>query len=291
MSGARERKIVHGNPAITRQPSAGGDAFTVKIPAQSFATGKTTTREALKPFTPSALPPAGLRLQDYDVQLGVRVADAAALSKATVAAMRWTREHGGYVARVSYDTPKTGARGNSELVLRVPVGQVQAAMQRFSALGALTSQHVAIQDLQGTVNAQTKRIITLNRSIAAILRQLQFTQTVDKTAQLQAQLAAARQELAATTRAKRATVVQGRLAHVYLTLSTKAAKRHVVAPPHRPGRIQRGLDDAGTLLAKEVAVLLYGLVVVAPFLLIAAALLLAARAQRRRTDRRLLARS
>lgn len=93
------------------------------------------------------------------------------------------------------------------------------------------------------------------------------------------------------TTAKRATVVQGRLAHVYLTLTSKAAKKHVVAPPHKPGRIERRLDAAGDMLARELAVLVYALVVVAPFALLAAAWLVGTRTMRRRTDRRLLARS
>jgi len=132
--------------------------------------------------------------------------------------MRWTRANGGFVARVSYDTPNRH-RG----LLRAPAARCRSAgcrpaLQRFSSLGTLTSQHVSIQDLQGTVNSQTKRIITLNRRIGAILTTLQTTQTVDKTARLQAELAARRQELAALTVAKAATVRQGRLAHIYLEL-------------------------------------------------------------------------
>jgi hypothetical protein len=222
------------------------------------------------------------------VRLGVRVKD---LSKATTAAMRWTRAHGGYVASVSYDTPKPGARGEAELILRVPVSQVQQAMTRFAGLGTLTSQHTSIQDLQGTVNAQTKRIITLNRRIAAILKALEQTQTVETTARLQAELAARRQELAGVKAAKRATVVKGRLSRIYLTLTTKAAKKHVVAPPSKPGRIERRLDAAGDVLARELAILLYALVVVAPFVLIGAAWLVGMRAVKRRADRRLLAQS
>jgi len=45
------------------------------------------------------------------------------------------------------------------------------------------------------------------------------------------------------------------------------------------------------MLARELAVLVYALVVVAPFALLAAAWLVGTRTMRRRTDRRLLARS
>jgi uncharacterized protein DUF4349 len=281
---------------LKRLPSHGGVAAAV--PKLQESTPDLSVAQLAQPLptqsadvAPTPLPPAGLRLQDYDVSLGVRVADSAALSKATVAAIRWTRTFGGFVARVSYDTPGSNKRGEADLVLRVPVSKVQDAMRRFSSLGTLTSQHVSIQDLQGRVNAQTKRIITLNRRIGAILKELDGSLTVDRQARLQAELAARKQELAAVTSQKRATVTQGRLAHVYLTLTTKAKHTQGTAVPHKPGRIERRLDDAWRVLAQELAVLLYGLVVVAPFALLAAAGLAAARVQRRRTDRRVLARS
>jgi uncharacterized protein DUF4349 len=236
---------------------------------------------------PSQLPPAGLRLQDYQVSLGVRVENSEALSRATVQAMRWTRGHGGYVARVSYTTPG-GRKGEADLVLRVPVTEVQDALQEFSSLGTLTSQHVSIQDLQGTVNAQTRRIIQLDRRIGAVSRALEGPLTVEQQARLQTELTARRQELAALTAAKQATVKQGRLARVYLSLDA-AAKKKTVVPPARPGDIRRKLDDAGRVLAVELAVVLYGLVVLAPFAVLAAAAVLAARGLRRRSERRLLA--
>jgi len=202
--------------------------------------------------------------------------------------MRWTRANGGFVARVSYDTPNRHPG-----LLRAPAARagrpVQAALQRFSSLGTLTSQHVSIQDLQGTVNSQTKRIITLNRRIGAILTTLQTTQTVDKTARLQAELAARRQELAALTVAKAATVRQGRLAHIYLELRSQA-KKHVVVPvkPHKPGAIGGKLHSAGHVLAQELAFVLAALVILAPFILLGALGFAGARALRRRKRPRLL---
>ena len=101
----------------------------------------------------------------------MRVKDGDALSKATVEAMRWTRSVGGYVAQVSYGT--AGAKtGESHLILRVPVGKVQDAIQKLSGLGTLQSQNVSVTDLQDQVNAQTKRIIVLSRRIQAIVKRL-----------------------------------------------------------------------------------------------------------------------
>jgi hypothetical protein len=233
--------------------------------------------------------PPGTRLQDYEVSLRVRVKDQDALSKATVDAMRWTRSAGGYVAKVSYDTP--GAKtGESYLVLRVPVGKVQAAIQQLSGLGTLESQHVSVTDLQDQVNAQTKRIIVLSRRIEAIAKQLAAGGlSVDQEARLRAELEASRQELRAITQAKAATVRRGRLARIELELTTK--KQSVVAPPSKPGRVGGALHDAGRILAAEAAIALYALIVAGPFLLIGVAAWLAARAGRRRASERLLARS
>ena len=233
--------------------------------------------------------PPSTRLQDYQVSLRVRVKDQDALSKATVDAMRWTRSAGGYVARVSYDTP--GARtGDSYLVLRVPVGKVQAAIQQLSGLGTLESQHVSVTDLQDQVNAQTKRIIVLSRRIEAIAKRLAAGGlSVDAEARLRAELDARRAELRAVTQAKSATVRRGRLSRVELELTTR--KQSVVAPPAKPGRVGGALHDAGRILAAEAAYLLLALIVVGPFLLVGVAAWRAARAGRRRASERLLARS
>jgi hypothetical protein len=274
------------------QRNVGAAALAPSLP-QSSAAGTTTATQQFRAAieAPATLPPADLRLQNYEVSLGVGVKDPAALSKATVRAMKLTRGYGGYVARVSYATPSV-KHGESILLLRIPVAKVQDALQQFSALGTLTSQHVSIQDLQGTVNAQTKRIIQLNRRIGAIEKALESTTlTVDEQARLQGELTARKQELAAVAGAKRTTTTEGRLAHVYLTLHTqqaKAKKKHHVVPV-KPGRIERKLDAAGSVLAQELAVLLYVLVILAPFLLLGAAAAFTARALRRRSDRRLLA--
>ena len=169
--------------------------------------------------------------------------DGDALSKATVEAMRWTRSVGGYVAQVSYGTAGTKT-GESHLILRVPVGKVQDAIQKLSSLGTLQSQHVSVTDLQDQVNAQTKRIIVLSRRIQAIVKRLQAGGlSVDQEAQLRAELAADRAELGAVTQAKSATVRQGRLSRIQLELTTHRSS--VVAPPAKPGRFGQALHNAG----------------------------------------------
>ena len=274
--------------------SADAGAATATVPqalrgfAKPPAAAAAAKPKGAAPFGPARIPP-GLRLQDYQVSLGVRVKDGDALSKATVQAMRWTRSMGGYVAQVSYGT--AGAKnGESDLVLRVPVGKVQDAIQKLSSLGTLQSQHVSVTDLQEQVNAQTKQIIVLSRRIRAIVKRLQAGGlSVDQEAQLRAELAADRAELGAVTQAKAATVRRGRLSRIDLTLTTHRSS--AVAPPSKPGRFGQALHDAGRILAAEAAIVLYALIVVGPLALLALAAWLAARAGRRRSAERLLARS
>jgi hypothetical protein len=275
---------------IQKGASAGGGASTAAGALNGLKSNAAAPRAAAQQsLDKAARIPPGTRLQDYEVSLRVRVKDQDALSKATVDAMRWTRSAGGYVAEVSYDTPGSKT-GESYLILRVPVGRVQAAIQQLSGLGTLESQHVSVTDLQDQVNAQTKRIILLSRRIEAIAKQLAAGGlSVDQEARLRAELEASRQELRAVTQAKSATVRRGRLSRIELVLTTR--KQSVVAPPSKPGRVGGALHDAGRILAAEAAIVLYALIVAGPFLLIGAAAWLAARAGRRRASERLLARS
>jgi hypothetical protein len=68
-----------------------------------------------------------------------------------------------------------------------------------------------------------------------------------------------------------------------------AAKHKHAAPP--PGRFHRTLDDAGSVLLRELEILLYALLVAGPLLLLGAAGIVAGRSLRRRSDRRLLERT
>ena len=85
---------------------------------------------------------------------------------------------------------------------------------------------------------------------------------------------------------REATLKRGHLARLSITLVTAKPK-----PAAASSRIDRTLDDAGSVLARELQILLYALIVVGPLLLSAGLALVAARTQRIRSDRRLLERS
>ena len=248
--------IQHGAPKRT---SSGG-AFTPKAAPQ---------RSNAKPFS-TELAPTTTRLQRYDASLRLRVKDVDALSNAARRAMGLTRSLGGYVASVSYAT-HGGRRGGATLVLRVPVANVQTELGDLTSLGTILQQQAGIVDV-------TRRADSESRQIAKLERELQTATP--------AQAAAIRLKLE-TLRAEHARLLRSaRLARIVLSLTTPA--QQAAAPP---SRIDRTLDDAGSVLVRELEILLYTLVVAGPLLLLGVGAIAAGRAQRRRSERRLLERA
>jgi uncharacterized protein DUF4349 len=231
-----------------------------------------------------ALAPARGRLQQYDAALTLRVRNADQLSARTQQAMRVTRALGGYVASASFDVP--GRQGTSTLVLRIPIDRVQRALAAFAGYGTLLSQKISLQDLQQRANAQSSRIAALKRAIAALEAQLQGSLPQAERDRVEHLISIERNRLAAQQKRLGATVRRAELAGVRLTLVTPPRKASAA-----PGRFDRTLDDAGFVLARELEILLYALVVLGPLLALGGIGIAAARAQRRRSDRRLLERT
>jgi hypothetical protein len=228
--------------------------------------------------------PARGRLQQYDALLRVRVHDQEELSRRTQDALRLTRRLGGYVVRARYATP--GRSGESVLALRIPIDRVQAAIARFSAYGSLLDQRIVLKDLQTRVDDLASRIARLQAEIAKIQRQLAGSLTDQQRAILEERLQRDRSRVAELRGTRSTTVKRAQLARVSLTMVVGA--KPAAAPA---GRFQRTIDDAGSVLVREVELLLYALVVVGPLLAIGGAGIVAGRSVRRRSDRRLLERS
>jgi Domain of unknown function (DUF4349) len=233
------------------------------------------------------VPPSRERTQDYYAALRLRVDDVDALSAKTQQALRMTRGYGGYVVSVDYGNPRQ-ADGNAMLELRVPIGRVQQAVVAFSELGSIVSQDVKIRDLQAPIDRLTRDIRRLRDRIATLRASLLDPNLTDaERARIEGELAAARGRLAALEQQRRMLVRQGRFAKVSVALTTQTAP----AKKEEQGRIERAVDDAGGVLAREVAFGLYALIVASPFLLLTALAIVAARAGRRRADQRLLERA
>lgn len=235
------------------------------------------------PLKDRALPAAKSRLQQYDAALTLRVRDSDRLSARTQEAMRLTRSLGGYVASASFDVP--GRQGTSTLMLRIPIDRVQRALAAFAGYGTLLSQKISVQDLQQRADAQSSRIAALKQAITALETQLEGSVSAVQRKRLERLLSIERSRLAAQQKKLGATVRRAELARVGLTLVTPTAKASAA-----PGRFDRTLDDAGSVLARELEILLYALVVVGPLLALGGIAVALGRAQRRRSDRQLLER-
>jgi hypothetical protein len=183
--------------------------------------------------------------------------------------MTLARSLGGYVGQVQYST-HAGKRGGARVVLRVPVGSVQAALTTLTGLGTILQQQTGILDV-------TRRADRESRQISKLKQQLQ-TASPQEAPGIRAHLR--------TLLAKhRGLLRSASLARIVLTLATPAQQAAA------PDRLHRTLDDAGGVLLRELEFLLYALVVAGPLLLIGGVSLATARGARKRSDRRLLERA
>jgi hypothetical protein len=256
--------LTHGSNPAARVESSGANVTKAGAPAHS---GAFTRERALKALPVPVAGPA--RLQRYQAILRLRVKTVEALSAATRRAMTLARSLGGYVGEVQYST-HAGKRGGARVVLRVPVGSVQAALTTLTGLGTILQQQTGILDV-------TRRADRESRQITKLRKQLE-TASPQEAPAIRAHLR--------TLEAKHVRLLRSAsLARIVLTLTTPQQQASA------PGRLRRSLDDAGGVLLRELEFLLYALVVAGPLLLIGGAGLATARAARKRSDRRLLERA
>jgi hypothetical protein len=228
------------------------------------------------------------RLVHADATLQVRVPSHSALTKATNQATQIVGGLGGYAQSVQYQSSRDGT-GNAFLELRVPVGKAETALTKLSALGTLVSQQVSTQDLQQQLTQQNDSIGTLRREIAVYVQALQNASlSATERVALQIKLSNARHALKQLKKARTATVASGATANVSLTLTTNK-DAGIVPAHHHSGRFGRLLGSAASFLALEGIIVLYALVVLAPFLILGGVTWWILRERRRREESRLLA--
>jgi hypothetical protein len=249
---------------------------------------KSGERSRLVPGVASdqAVPPSPARRQDYEATMTLRVKDLDALTDRTNEAMRVVRSYGGYVASVHQYT-QSGQPGGADLVLRVPIGHVEAALMQLSGLGTVLNRQLSIVDLEQALRQQQERIVRLKVFIARATEQLQGDLPADVRIRLQLQLQQARADLARATRAHKATLDEAAFSRISLSLTTQ--KPVVPAKKGGAGRFERAARGAGSFLAGAGAVILFLLIVLSPLIVLAVAGVLGLRAYRRREERRLLA--
>lgn len=260
--------------------------------AKTFTTHSAQLGQANRALNPTLHDSVGLpitpgRLTEVHAALRLRVRNVEGLSKATAHAMRITRSLGGFVQSVDYGTP-SGGNGDAYLTVRIPVGNVQKAVTRFTALGSILSQHLSIRDLQNQANADELRILQLRQLAAQLRAKLAGSLTPEERVAVQARLDAVRGLLRAKSGQHAGTLRQGRLSTFQLELTTR---KGAAAAPSHPGPIERAARHAFSALSTTIAGLLYVLIVLSPLLVLAAAVLWGARYRRRRVEQRLLARA
>lgn len=261
-------------PAPTVSGGAGETDVTAPPVAKTLNSGSAA----------GSLPATAGRAQLYESELTLKVKS---LSAATKRALRLTSAFHGYVRSVEYGSGTE--RGSAYLVLRVPIGSVQAAIVKFSALGEILDQHVSIQDVQPQLDRRFRQLQSQRDAIAKLQAKLESPSLSDADRQaLENQLVAARRQLVVLQQAQAR--LQRQTSFATVTIDLRAAGKAVVVP-HEPGRIGRALHRAGSILVDEAKVVLYVLIVGAPFFVLAALGLGALHARRRRNETRLLATS
>jgi uncharacterized protein DUF4349 len=224
-------------------------------------------RSVAKTPVGSVLAPNRSRLQRYDATLRLRVKDVDALSNAARRAMNLSRSLGGYVASVHYAT-HGAKRGGATFVLRVPVASIQTALGKLTSLGTILSQQTGILDVTRRADRESNQITKLERRLAEA--------TPEEAPAIRLKLK--------TLRAKHARLLRSaQLARITLSLTTPAKQAAAT-----PSRFDRTLDDAGSVLLRELEILVYALVVAGPLLLLGGAGILTGRRVRRQADSRLL---
>jgi Domain of unknown function (DUF4349) len=249
------------------------------------ATDQATPKRTMEsPASGSALPATSGRAQLYEAELTLKVDD---LSAATKQALRLTRGFNGYVRSVQYGS---GAEsGSATVVVRVPVGSVQEAIVKYSSIGRILDQHVSIQDVQPQLDARFRKMQQQRDAIAKLQAKLEdrSLSSTDRTA-LESRLVAARRQLVELQRSQASLQRQASYATVSLSLQTK---RKAAIVPSGPGRIGRALHRSAQILADEAKVVVYVLIVGAPFFVLGALALGSVRLRRRRNEERLLSTS
>jgi hypothetical protein len=280
--------VVHGSSShpVAAETTKGSARIPSFPPVVQRAFGSDQTGgTALRSGTPAApaLAPSGARLQRYDAVLRVRVASQDELSKRTRDAIAFTRQVGGYLVWSAYSAP--GKTGNSELVLRIPIEHVQAAIARFSGYGDLVKQQIVLKDVQQKVDGLSATIVRLRKDITKIEAQLAGTITPEQRYQLEQRLQQDRTRLTALRSQRAATVRRAQLASVALAMTVGSK------PAAAPGRFHRTVDDAGSVLMRELELVVYALLVAGPLLLLGGLAVFTGRLARRHADRRLLERA
>lgn len=277
----QEAGRLHQNGTGKKQatPATGFGAASTQAasPSPLDLTGGGTTRSPIAP-TPG-------RAQDVDATLTVKVADSNHVSSAAQDALDITRALGGHVESASVTT---GDQAQAQLTVRIPVDKTEDAVTKLSALGAIVSQQISIQDLQEHLDALIRRARSVRAQIVKITARLESQDlSAEQRVILELRRRNLRNELRSLRHAIRATHSTASFATVELSVVTPASLGVVPTT----SRLDRSLDKALEILVWEGIVALVVLLVAAPLAALAVVVWLLRRSYRKHDDERLLATS
>jgi len=269
-----------GAPTTVGVPGHGSAPVLPGLGKASPALGRSNTLAPSIASSAAALPgPSATRAQRYGATLRLRLRDGSAVAAAAREAVRIAQSLGGYPETVKVSV---GAKtGTATVVLRIPRARVGAAIDRLSALGRVVGEQASISDLQTGVDQSGRRIVRLERELAAALHAPQSVATRRLAAALAAQIEGLQRARAATLRsASDATVT--------MQLSTPAP-----TPVHPRKRVShRGpFHELGVAFRLVGIGLVYAFALGTPLAALAFIGWLAASRLRRRRVERLLSRS
>ena len=181
--------------------------------------------------------------------------------------------------RASSRSDVTKGEGDATIRLRIPVANVQRAIERLSSLGTITGESVQIRDLQAGVNA-------LDRKIARLQKQLRVLRAQEQTTEVKRRIASLTTQVERLQRGRGNTVRDARLATIDLSMTT----REDAKPPKNdePGPLHGALVALGWIGIGA----LYALIVGGPLVLLGVLGWLVWRlVRRRRKEKRLLSES
>ena len=165
---------------------------------------------------------------------------------------------------------------------------MQTALARLTALGTILANHVSIQDIQGQLNRRYGQMADLRAQIAKLRTRLTDTSLTESgRAALQAAIAQRQASLVRLIDEQTAQKTRASFATVALELQTKKA---AVVAPSKPSRIGEALHNIGRVLVIEAEILIYVLLIGAPFVVLAALVWAVRRSFHRRREEELLAR-
>lgn len=285
-----------GLHAVSLSPASEPQTLSLPVASQSrsknFSAAQTGAAVGAAPSAAKravVLSPAAGRLQDYQAWMRLRVTSTARLSQVAQRAISLTRGFGGYVTRSDVNVAGT-RNGTADLDVHIPIARVQDAIARFSSLGVIVGQHVAVADLQGSYDAAARRAESLRHSLALIeVRLADPKVTPEQRVALLGQRERARHALAGATQTTTELTVRGAYARLDLAFSTGAKAAPVVR--HEDSRFVQALQRVGGILETVAIGALYAALLGGPVLVLVALVLFGRRMRRRRSERALLARA